>query len=464
MSELTYKEFAQAHPHLCVPTSWIEDNAFLGNFGITISGKADLPEGVVKLLPQDFIVEEIAADGTQYTISRDSDIATASDVVGDTVYATLVKCNISTFEAVRQLVEQIGCTPEQIQYAGIKDQRAITAQRISFRKVGFEKVTAVTSPDFFLKDVVKAKGVLQPGMLWGNRFTILVRTKDALYDSATKAGLAAALAKVAHDGFYNYFYLQRFSSPRYINFSWGRNILLGNYEAVVRSILIEVTPTEVQFFAGVRQALGDLWRDWAAMLAYVEEHVPHDVFQTERAALRYLVEHPGDFLGVLKLDPRQTQLWVYAFGSKLFNEYVSRTAVSGPMPPELPTILSPDRNDTALYRQLFEAEGVWPPTWPSLRDFPHIQRRRQTTPTTIPVSFSSVDVVPEGIKLQFTLQKGGYATTFLSHLFNLRGGSLPATPGEYSFTDAVELPERTRAYFSAVLAEATHAETADEGG
>jgi TruD family tRNA pseudouridine synthase len=463
MSEQTYKEFANQHSELCAPTSWVEDNSFLGAFGITIPGKANLPEGVVKLLPQDFIVEEIAADGAPYTISTSQDALSPEAVAeGDTIFATLVKCNISTFEAVRQLTKQLGCTEEQVQYAGIKDQRAITAQRISFRKVPLERVRTVASSDFFLKDIVRGKGVLQPGQLWGNRFTILVRTNNALYETAAQTELTKALSRVAVEGFYNYFYLQRFSSPRYINFRWGRDMLLGNYEAAVRSVLTDVTVTEVQFFAEVRRALLALWGDWAAMLAYVEAQVPYDVFQAERAALVYLVDHPGDFLGVLKLDPRQTQMWVYAFGSKLFNEYVSRAAAAGAVPRELPTILSPDRNDTALYRKLFEAEGVWPPTWPSLRDFPHIQRRRQTTPTTIPVTFSSVDVVPEGIKLQFTLQKGGYATTFLSHLFNLRGGSLPATPGEYSFTDAAILPEGTRAYFAPVLAEAVHAELTDE--
>ena len=461
MTALTYKEFAEQNPEVCAPVSWTENNDFLVPFGINIPGKNLFPDGVVKLLPQDFIVEEIAADGTQYTINYVPPQTTAH-IEGDTVYATLVKFNISTFEAIRQLVDVLGCTADQIQYAGIKDQRAITAQRVSFRKVSLEAVEKVTSPDFFLKDIASGKGVLQPGMLSGNRFTILVRTKLAINEPDAIARLASSLKFVVENGFYNFFYLQRFSSPRYINFRWGRDILLGNYESVVRSILLDVTQTETIFFAHIRQELAARWGDWRAMLAHVEETVPMDVFQTERTILIYLVANPNDFLGVLKQDTRQTQLWVYAFGSKLFNEQLSYFAKKGNVPTELPTILSPSRDDTATYRHLFEVEGVWPPTWPSLREFPHIQRRRQTVPTTIPVVFEKVDVVPAGIVLQFTLQKGGYATTFLSHLFNLRGGTLPAGEGEFSLEDSAVIPQATRDYFAPVIEMVNLAETTDE--
>jgi TruD family tRNA pseudouridine synthase len=464
MTNLTYKEFAAQNLELCTPKTWVEDSTFLRPFGISIPDKNAFPVGVVKLLPQDFIVEEVAADGTQYTIDHAAADVAAADQIGDTVYATLVKYNISTFEAVRQLVEALGCTADQIQYAGIKDQRAVTAQRITFRKVSIESVHAVVSPDFFLKDIVSGKGVLQPGMLAGNRFTILVRTKPSLHESGTVASLAAALKRVTEHGFYNFFYLQRFSSPRYINFTWGKGILLGQYEAVVRSILTDVTPTETAFFAGVRSELASHWGDWVAMRDYVEAVVPIDVFQTERAALDYLVTNPGDFLGVLKLDTRQTQLWVYAFGSKLVNQELSRCAALGSVPKELPTILSPERADSAIYRKLFEEEGVWPPTWPALRDFPHIQRRRQTMPTTLPAVVERIDVLPAGILLQFTLQKGAYATTFLSHLFNLLGGSVSSATDEFNQEDCVVLPAATRAYFKSLIDAAAETEAADEAG
>ncbi len=462
MVEQTYREFAAAHPAECTPVSWVEDARFLSQFGIAIADKESFPQGVVKFLPQDFIVEEILSDGSQCTIGQETDTLLPFAADGDTVYATLVKCNISTFEAVRQLAAQLGCSVDQIQYAGIKDQRAITAQRVSFRKVPLEAVQAITSSDFFLKDIVRGKGVLQPGQLTGNRFTILVRTSAAIHEPATVACMAKQLTKVATEGFYNFFYLQRFSSPRYINFKWGRDILLGNYEAVVRSILLEQTPTEVAFFGKVRTALESRWGDWDAMLTYLDEQVPSDVMQTERAALAYLVQHPGDFLGVLTLDTRQTQLWVYAFGSKIFNQQLSFLARKGAVPRELPTILSPDRTDTALYRYLFEAEGVWPPTWPSLRAFPHIQRRRQTVPTTIPVEIHSIDVVEAGIVLQFTLQKGGYATTFLSHLFNLRGGSYATDAIDFNTEDVATIPDAVREIFAEALAQAQAQETTDE--
>lgn len=450
--ELTYKEFAEKNPELCQPKIWIEDSNFLEQFGIKILNKQSFPLGFVKYLPQDFIVEEIGIDGKVCTIEHE-DGAVTDHQEGLTVYATLVKCNITTFEAIRLMAQELGCKESQIQYAGIKDQRAITAQRVSFRGVTIDAVRSMSFQNLFLKDISAGKGVLQPGALWGNRFTIFVRTEPALFNSKTKNILITQFENVVQNGFNNFFYLQRFGAPRYINYLWGKDILQGNYADVIRSVLLETSVTEVDFFATLRQKLRVVYGDWSAMLEYIDQNVPTDVFQHERSIIEYLQKNPTDFRGALRFIDKQSQLWVYAFSSLLFNQHLSSLIEKQQVPERLPLVLSNKREDTEPYRLLLKEMNAWPPRWSGARDFGFIQLRSRSLHTTSSVEVESVNVVPEGIHLQFRLQKGEYATTFLSHLFNLLGGPLEAHDAHMSFADEAVVPDSIRTRFQTVLAE-----------
>src|SRR3989338_2287343 len=118
-SPLTFRELSQLKPGLCAPKTWIEDDQFLSQIGITIPGKNQFPLGYVKHLPQDFVVEEIDEDGRVHTVNPLEETHMEDGEYGGTYYATLVKCNMTTFDAVRQLAAQLDCSETQIQHAGI---------------------------------------------------------------------------------------------------------------------------------------------------------------------------------------------------------------------------------------------------------------------------------------------------------------------------------------------------------
>jgi len=106
---------------------------------------------------------------------------------------------------------------KKINFAGIKDKDAITSQLISMRGVDINDVKNIESPSLFLKDIYHGKGIVEIGKLKSNKFTILIRTTK---DFQKKLFLDN-LKKLDKEGFLNFFYLQRFGTPRLINFSLG---------------------------------------------------------------------------------------------------------------------------------------------------------------------------------------------------------------------------------------------------
>ena len=420
-----WEEVKIIHPEMFLPETFVDDDAILKRLGIAIPGKEAFPQAYLKLLPQDFIVEEIDRDGTVYTIDVE-DASSLDDAVfidAPTIYATLVKCEVSTIEAVQDIVRQIGCEDKQVQYAGIKDKHAITAQRISFRGISVDRIRAVSSPFFVLKDIVPGKGVVEKGGLSGNRFTLLLRTNNAVL-AENPIPFANALKKVIQEGFYNFYYIQRFGTPRLINFRVGAELIRGNYEQALYMYFSEPGVREHAYAKMLRKKAGELFGDWQAVDALFRPFAGS--FSTEIAMIEYLKERPEDYAGAFRTVSHQTQLWVYAVSSWLFNDLLSKYIASGGRVPEkLPLFLSNKREDWELYRLVLEKTTMYPPHFEYLNEVGNIVRMHRDVQTRGEVTIHKKEVVPEGIILQFSLGKGSYATTFLSHIFDLVSGEPP---------------------------------------
>jgi TruD family tRNA pseudouridine synthase len=449
MEKKSFEERKAEFPQQFIAPLYVEDAKFLSRFGIVIPGKESFPLAYVKHTPQDFVVEEISPEGSVYTIEYKDFLQNIRELPENapTFYATLVKCSLTTFEAIRILAEQLGCSVENIQYAGIKDLRAVTAQRISIRGVTRDQIARVAHPQFFLKDIEAGKGVLTQGELTGNRFTILVRTEESVHTEFHTQNIVKNLISARDHGFYNFFYLQRFGTPRLINYKWGKDILLGNYEAVIKSLLTEASDTELPYFKGVRSKLGLCYGNWIEMKRVIDDSIP-DSFGYESTVLTHLSDHPNDFLGALKLIEQQSIFWVHAYMSKLFNACISDLLVSNKaVPAHLPLPLSHEFQDLLLYKKFFEKEGMYPPPWKNLRPFPKIRTAHREVFVKPKVTIHMADVCPEGIRFSFSLDKGQYATTFLSHVFNLVSGVDPETENRFILNHVQSLSQKTYEYF-----------------
>jgi len=412
----------EKHPELFLERTFVENDAALSEFGVRIPGKDLLPTGMVKLWPEDFIVEEISLDGAVREITGSPAVDELAE--GTTVYATLVKCGLSTIQAAEDIARQLGIRKEQIAYAGIKDKDAITGQRISMRGTSLERAAQVSSPYFFLRDLASGKGAMEKGRLRGNRFTILVRTPDSLREGEAAYALSRALRSTHERGFYNFFYLQRFGTPRLRNFLWAKDLMLGRDEAALLDFLTYPATREIGYFKEIRGAVRNAFGNWDEVRRILDPFPL--LFEQELKIVDHLRAHPEDIGGAFQTIPEQLTMWMYALTSFFFNQKISQHLMRGEEPPSmLPFFLSPDRAEQELYRDLLEPHGLYPVPLKNLRRFPMIQVRSRLTATRDKLNLTKGEVIDEGLVLQFELGKGQYATTYLSHLFNLVAGKPP---------------------------------------
>lgn len=435
-------------PDLFEYKTFVDDPDFLKEFGIAIPNKENFPRAYLKFLPQDFVVEEVNKEGIVLTADKASNLPAGPDIPeGETVYATLVKCNISTFNAIEEIARQLGTTIHQIQYAGIKDKQAITSQRISIRRIPKKKIEEVKSEFFFLKDIVQGKGVVEKGGLTGNRFTILLRTEVGNITEEQKSALMTQFDRVMKDGFYNFFYLQRFGSPLLNNFRWGYHVLTGNYAEAVRERLFWPGRRESAYFQELRKQLGNHFGDWQKVKEGFSPFLL--ICQQEHALIDHLLEHPTDYAGALKKIPDQVCLWVYGLEALLYNQHLSNLIPREQVPEELPMFLNNNPSHWAPYKEELKGLKIYPPPIQNLRPFP-IRLASPLMETRDRPDIENIKVIDEGVIMQFRLKKGEYATTFLSHMFNLTSGLPPKeisrdlkdikTPlGETTFAETLQI-------------------------
>ena len=93
--------------------------------------------GTIRESVDDFVVEEVLVDGSKATVTGE----VPKRVLGSSVQkqrfllCVLVKRNWDTFIAVKNIAKSLGIDQARVQFAGIKDAKAITAQHITIENV-----------------------------------------------------------------------------------------------------------------------------------------------------------------------------------------------------------------------------------------------------------------------------------------------------------------------------------------
>lgn len=411
------------NPGLFNRDAFLDSPDFLEKIGVFFEDNEGFPKGYLKLWPQDFIVEEELEDGAVKTVNFGSlfDSQKTFSENDPTIYATLVKCKLPTFEATKELALSLNIDPQKIKFAGIKDADALTAQLISIRqKISAKKLESASSPYYFLKDIYSGKGALETGSLKGNKFTILIRTDN----SFDKDKFENTLEKIKENGFFNFFYSQRFGSPRFINWFWGLLILRGEYKNAVSSFLCSEGQRESEYFKNLRLEIKKNLGNWKKIEEIIKPFPI--ILQNENRVVKYLINNPNDFSGALNQIPEQIQLWVFAYGSLLFNRKISEFVREGkPLPKKLPLILNKDKNDWLPYFDFLKEDGISSLPLKNLAPFPDIQWKKREMKTMEMAQIYETKIIPQGVIISFSLPKGCYATTFLSHFFQLSTGLPP---------------------------------------
>jgi tRNA pseudouridine13 synthase len=258
--------------------------------------------GVIRSSPQDFLVDEVFEDlsyeGGRYLILE------------------VEKTDWDTHHLVREMARRLRISQKRFGWAGTKDKRAVTVQRISIMNLDEAELKRITLPDLKIRVLGRTNRSVGLGDLLGNRFRITLRDLSCPKPGANLARITEEI--VQQKGVPNYFGVQRFGDTRPVTHKVGEALARGKIEEAVYIYLALPFSGEPE---RTRVAREKLWvsRDIPSALKDFPEYLHHEV-----AMLNYLAEHPGDYahsFDVLSVNLKR--LFLHAYQSYLFNKILS---------------------------------------------------------------------------------------------------------------------------------------------
>ena len=295
----------------------------------------------------------------------------------------LEKKDIDLFSALRILTQHLHKGIPSIGYAGIKDKKAHTTQRITIFEPDMNLIKTFKHQNIYLKNFRWEKRKIKMGYLEGNRFTVTLRDIDK--KGAIK--LATHLRKI--NNFANYFGKQRFGSVK------GNNVKIGK-------LLL-------------KRKFADAWKE-----------ISDDVSKkTNEEALEL----------IRRLERKQTLIYVHAVQSYLFNQileialgenfdFTKKGQQKIPLMGYRTKI--EDEPLREIEKQVLQQQGIDLMDF-NLTEISHLRIKGDLRDALVEINDIEVEVEDdeqnEGAKkisLRFKLNKGCYATTFLENFFELR--------------------------------------------
>ncbi len=265
--------------------------------------------GILRSSSEDFVVdevyEELSYEGGRYLVLE------------------VEKKNWDTHHLIREMSRKLRISQKRFGWAGTKDKRAVTSQRISIMNLDESELQRITLPDLKMKVLGRTNRSVGLGDLLGNRFRIKIRELGCSTDPVeSMARITEEIQE--HKGVPNYFGVQRFGEARPVTHRVGEALARGKIEEAVFTYLAMPFPGELESTREARLKLREN-KDIPEALKSFPEYLRYEV-----AMLNYLVSHPGDYAGSFGvLSPNLRRLFVHAYQSYLFNKILSRRLATG---------------------------------------------------------------------------------------------------------------------------------------
>jgi tRNA pseudouridine13 synthase len=257
----------------------------------------------IKQKPEDFVVTEL----DRFDLVR----------TGPFALYRLIKWDIGTLEAVRNLGRNWNLSGAQISFGGLKDRHARTEQVISIRG-GPERNFEGSA--FRVEYLGRSRDPISRSSFHGNRFEITVRDLERIPD----------LEPLRRFGVPNYFDDQRFGSIRGTGGDFiGRALVRGDYEGALKLAIASPSGQDRKAERELRTRLRDRWGDWSGL---AKELPP----STERSVAHFLADRPGAFGFAFELlDQNLRILYLSAYQSWLWNRTLAEIVRKLPDPYEV---------------------------------------------------------------------------------------------------------------------------------
>jgi tRNA pseudouridine13 synthase len=354
--------------------------------------------GHLKEEPGDFIVREITEAGAVLDLDGD---APGDMSPGDYTHFTLVKENWDTMRALKEIAKRVGVSQDRFAFAGNKDKRAVSAQRVSAYKVPVERLRAVQMKDIRLKDFSYGDENLGLGSLRGNRFTVRVR--------GIAEGADEKIAKIASEleaGFPNYYGHQRFGDVRPLTHEVGRLMLGGDFEGAVMAYVSRSFDSEEQGTRILRDGLASS-RDFKAALDSFPLSLGY-----EKAMLNRLVQAPGDWVGAIQTLPKSLQkMFVHAYQGHVFNRALSE-CIRRKLAVERLPLVGLDVEADGISARILDSDGVRRDDF-RVRGMGELASRGEYRDCFAVAESLTYTVGGDSAVFDFRLGRGTYATVFL---------------------------------------------------
>ncbi len=349
--------------------------------------------GKIKSIAEDFIVEEKSYN---YNCSVRKSI---KNLFFDSlfflrpkkkyVHATLVKKDYTTLKALRTLEKVFSC---EIGYAGLKDKRAITAQRISIPSNHFKKVKL---KDICLKDFSYSSQKIGIGELWGNKFTVTIRENN-LEPFEFMGELQAKDWMLP-----NYFGEQRFGANN--THLVGKYLLKGDFESAAKELLTGGN-SRAESWRKARLELLKAWPDIKSVELAKGMWIEKDFIKYVNGSFRE---------AFFKMKRNILTLYVHAFQSYIFNMVLSRKLEKGHRPVEIEVPGYKSSFSDEDLNQVLNSSGVSAGDFRKLSKYINSAGEMRNAFMNIK-GFKILGKKP--LKVSFSLRKGSYATILLNEL------------------------------------------------
>lgn len=262
---------------------------------------------------------------------------------GEHLHFSLLKENKDTMEVISYLARALKTKPQTFQFAGTKDRRGVTVQRVSvFRVFADRMITAGRT----LRNAKIGNYEYQPnglhlGDLTGNEFTITLRDCQFQFHAELEGSkqieqafaiVGTAIENLNEKGFNNYYGLQRFGTFSTRTDDVGIKMLQGNFEAAVEAIL-DYSPEALAAAQDPMARDDKISRDDKARAHAIHsfkttgkshpaaEEMPKK-FSAENSIIRFLAnpQHKNNYLGALQTISRNLRLmYIHAYQSLVWN-------------------------------------------------------------------------------------------------------------------------------------------------
>ena len=234
----------------------------------------------------------------------------------------LTKKNWDTHHLVRDLARILRFSQSRFGWAGTKDKRAFTKQKISIWDAGEEDIARVRLRDVELKPIGRSNKKISLGDLWGNRFKITVRGIEQSREETLSR--VKAITQELGQGAPNFFGVQRFGENRPVTHVVGEAIARGDFRDAALTYIARAFDSEGEEIRTARRYVWDSADFREGLKLYPVN------FQFERAMMNHLIAHPDDYAGAfMALSPKLREMFLHAYQSYIFNIILSRRIESG---------------------------------------------------------------------------------------------------------------------------------------